>query len=192
MLRPVVTDPKEGIDALYWTMQEMEKRYRLFARHNVRNMEGFNRKVEENTEDPEHSEYENLHVLPHIIVVVDELADLMMMAREETETVIVRLAQLARWVGIHMIIATQVLSENVLSGTIKANIPSMIAFSVFSDTDSRTVFDFAGAEKLRGMGDMLYWPHGCNKPMRVQGAYVSDKEVKSVTDYIRKKYMDSE
>lgn len=192
MLRPVVTDPKEGIDALNWTMQEMEKRYRLFTRHNVRDLEGFNKKAEESTEDPERSEYEDLHVLPHIIVVVDELADLMMESREEAETAIVRLAQLAKAVGIHLIIASQILSENVLTGPIKANILSKIAFSVSSDTDSRTILGAAGAEKLQGMGDMLYWPAGCYKPMRVQGAFVSDKEVKSVTDYIRKKYMDSE
>ena len=188
MLRPVVTDPKEGIDALYWTMQEMEKRYRLFARHNVRDLEGFNKKAEESTEDPERSENEDLLVLPHIIVVVDELADLMVVSREEAETAIVRLAQLCRAVGIHMIIATQVLSENVLTGPIKANILSKVAFSVSNDMDSRTILGVTGAENLQGMGDMLYWPAGCYKPMRVQGTFVSEEDVKSVTDFIRKRY----
>ncbi len=187
MLIPVVTDAKKAAGALNWAVQEMEKRYKLFARYNVRNLEGFNKKVEEMSPiDPEDMEKNaDLRFMPQIVVVVDELADLMMVAHGEVEDAIVRLSQLARAAGIHLIIATQRPSVDVITGLIKANVPSRIAFAVSSGTDSRTILDMVGAEKLLGKGDMLYYPTGFPKPVRVQGAFVSDDEVVAVTDYIK-------
>ena len=193
MLIPVVTDPKKAAGALNWAVQEMERRYKLFARYNVRNLEGFNKKVEEEgAADPEDLEHSDFRFTPQIVVIVDELADLMMVAHGEVEDAIVRLSQLARAAGIHLIIATQRPSVDVITGLIKANVPSRIAFAVSSGTDSRTILDMVGAEKLLGKGDMLYYPTGTPKPLRVQGAFVSDEEVVAVTDYIKKQCGDTE
>ena len=186
MLIPVVTDAKKAAGALNWAVQEMDRRYKLFARFNVRNLEGFNKKVSEENVDPDSPEAAELRYMPQIVVIVDELADLMMVAHGEVEDAIVRLCQLARAAGIHLIIATQRPSVDVITGLIKANVPSRIAFAVSSGTDSRTILDMVGAEKLLGKGDMLYSPMGASKAMRIQGAFVSDEEVLAVTDYIKK------
>ncbi|MBR6171589.1 MAG: DNA translocase FtsK [Eubacterium sp.] len=191
MLIPVVTDPKKAAGALNWAVQEMERRYKLFARYNVRNLEGFNKKAEEEG-DPEDLSKADLRFQPQIVVIVDELADLMMVAHGEVEDAIVRLSQLARAAGIHLVIATQRPSVDVITGLIKANVPSRIAFAVSSGTDSRTILDMVGAEKLLGKGDMLYFPTGLPKPVRVQGAFVSDDEVMAVTDYIKNQCGDTE
>lgn len=174
LLTPVVTDPKKAAGALNWAVKEMMKRYDMFAECGVRDMAGFNAKVDDLSER-----------LPQIVVIVDELADLMMVASSEVEEAICRLAQLARAAGIHLIIATQRPSVNVITGLIKANMPSRIAFAVTSGTDSRTILDMVGAEKLLGKGDMLYYPQGYPKPLRVQGAFVGDDEISRVVDFIR-------
>ena len=193
MLIPVVTDAKKAAGALNWAVQEMERRYKLFSEYNVRNLEGFNKKVRDEGEaGPEDLEHANFRFLPQIVVIVDELADLMMVAHGEVEEAIVRLSQLARAAGIHLIIATQRPSVDVITGLIKANVPSRIAFAVSSGTDSRTILDMVGAGKLLGKGDMLYFPTGIPKPIRVQGAFVSDEEVVAVTDYIKKQIGDTE
>ena len=175
LLAPVVTDPKRASLALRKIVVEMEKRYELFSKSGTRNIEGYNKLVEENKE----------MVLPYIVVIVDELADLMMVAANDVEDAICRLAQMARAAGIHLIIATQRPSVDVITGVIKANIPSRIAFGVSSQVDSRTILDMAGAEKLLGRGDMLYLPMGSSKPIRVQGAFLSDAEVETVVAYCR-------
>ena len=162
-----------------WAVAEMEKRYKLFADYNVRDLKGFNEKVEK-----EQSGEEVRKKLPQIVIIIDELADLMMVAPGEVENSICRLAQLARAAGIHLILATQRPSVNVITGLIKANMPSRIAFSVSSGVDSRTIIDMNGAEKLLGKGDMLFYPSGYPKPVRVQGSFVSDKEVQDVVDYL--------
>ena len=192
MLIPVVTDAKKAAGALNWAVQEMEKRYKLFARYNVRNLEGFNKKVDEENPDPEDLSKADLRFMPQIVVIVDELADLMMVAHGEVEEAIVRLSQLARAAGIHLVIATQRPSVDVITGLIKANVPSRIALSVSSGTDSRTILDMVGAEKLLGKGDMLYSPSGMPKPLRVQGAYIDDDEIVSVTDFIKNQCGDAE
>jgi len=181
LLIPVVTDPKKAAGALNWAVDEMTKRYQLFANYNVRNIEGFNKKVEEQgpNEDPQ---FKHMYQL---IVIVDELADLMMVAHKEVEDSIVRLSQLARAAGIHLVIATQRPSVDVITGLIKANVPSRIAFAVSSGTDSRTIIDMVGAEKLLGKGDMLFYPTGYTKPVRVQGAFIDDDEVMSVVNFIK-------
>ena len=181
LLIPVVTDPKKASGALNWAVAEMTDRYERFAGANVREINGYNSKVDaiqvpEGQERPEK--------MPQIVIIVDELADLMMVASSDVETAICRLAQLARAAGIHLIIATQRPSVNVITGLIKANMPSRIAFAVTSGTDSRTILDMNGAEKLLGKGDMLFHPQGTPKPIRVQGAFVSDKEVSDVVEYI--------
>ena len=179
LMIPVVTDPKKAAGALNWAVAEMEKRYKLFAEYNVRDLKGFNEKVlrGETGEDAKKK-------LPQIIIIIDELADLMMVAPGEVEGAICRLAQLARAAGLHLILATQRPSVNVITGLIKANMPSRIAFSVSSGVDSRTIIDMNGAEKLLGKGDMLFYPSGYQKPARVQGSFVSDKEVQKVVDYL--------
>ena len=179
---PVVTDPKKAAGALNWAVNEMSNRYNTFAEYGVRNLEEFNRKIEkmkfpEGEQRPEK--------MCQIVIIVDELADLMMVAPGEVEDAICRLAQLARACGIHLIIATQRPSVNVITGLIKANMPSRIAFAVTSGIDSRTILDMNGAEKLLGKGDMLFDPQGVPKPLRVQGAFVSDKEVADVVAYIK-------
>lgn len=182
LLIPVVTDPKKAAAALHWGVAEMTERYKKFADFNVRDLKGYNKKVESMKAqgDPDAPER-----LPQILIIVDELADLMMVAPGEVEESICRLAQLARACGIHLIIATQRPSVDVITGLIKANMPSRIAFAVSSGVDSRTILDMVGAEKLLGKGDMLFYPQGYPKPARVQGAFVSDKEVSDVVDFLK-------
>ncbi len=182
LLIPVVTDPKKASAALNWAVMEMTERYKKFADVGARDLKGYNEKVEA----VEHLNDESCQKLPQIIIIIDELADLMMVAPGEVEDAICRLAQLARAAGIHLIIATQRPSVNVITGLIKANIPSRIAFAVSSAIDSRTILDGSGAEKLLGKGDMLFFPSGYPKPVRIQGAFISDKEVSSVVEFLKK------
>lgn len=182
LLIPVVTDPKKASGALNWAVMEMTERYKKFADLGVRDMKGYNEKVAVVAEDND-PRYQKL---PQIVIIVDELADLMMVAPGEVEDAICRLAQLARAAGIHLVIATQRPSVNVITGLIKANIPSRIAFAVSSSVDSRTILDGGGAEKLLGKGDMLFFPSGYPKPVRIQGAFVSDKEVSAVVEFLSK------
>ncbi len=180
LLAPVVTDPRKAAQALKKVVAEMERRYELFSHTGTRNIEGYNDHIEQWNEEND----EKHPKMPYIVVVVDELADLMMVASNEVEDAITRLAQMARAAGIHLIIATQRPSVDVITGIIKANIPSRIAFAVSSAVDSRTILDSGGAEKLLGRGDMLFLPAGASKPTRVQGAFVSDREVESVVDFV--------
>lgn len=182
LMIPVVTDPKKAAGALNWAVAEMTRRYQAFAEHQVRDMKGYNEKVNQLEPDENGNKPDTM---PQIVIIVDELADLMMVAPGEVEESICRLAQLARAAGIHLVLATQRPSVNVITGLIKANMPSRIAFSVSSGVDSRTIIDMNGAEKLLGKGDMLFYPSGYQKPVRVQGAFVSDKEVQKVTDYLK-------
>lgn len=182
LMIPVVTDPKKAAGALNWAVAEMTRRYQAFAEHQVRDMKGYNEKVSQLESDENGNKPDTM---PQIVIIVDELADLMMVAPGEVEESICRLAQLARAAGIHLVLATQRPSVNVITGLIKANMPSRIAFSVSSGVDSRTIIDMNGAEKLLGKGDMLFYPSGYQKPVRVQGAFVSDKEVQKVTDYLK-------
>lgn len=182
LMIPVVTDPKKAAGALNWAVAEMTKRYQLFAEYNVRDLKGYNEKIEQAEPDENGNRPQKM---PQIVIIVDELADLMMVAPGEVEEAICRLAQLARAAGIHLVLATQRPSVNVITGLIKANMPSRIAFSVSSGVDSRTIIDMNGAEKLLGKGDMLFYPSGYQKPARVQGAFVSDKEVQSVVDFLK-------
>ena len=175
LLIPVVTDPKKAAGALAWAVQEMENRYQIFAKKGVRDIKGYN----------EISKQEDTGVLPQIVIIIDELADLMMVASKDVEDSICRLAQKARAAGMHLVIATQRPSVDVITGIIKANIPSRISFAVSSQIDSRTILDMVGAEKLLGKGDMLFYPAGATKPTRVQGAFVSDKEVEKIVDFIK-------
>lgn len=180
LLAPVVTDPRKAAQALQKIVSEMERRYDLFSHTGTRNIEGYNDYIDmQNGENVEQQPK-----LPYIVVIVDELADLMMVASSEVEDAITRLAQMARAAGIHLIIATQRPSVDVITGIIKANIPSRIAFAVSSSVDSRTILDMGGAERLLGRGDMLYLPAGASKPVRVQGAFVSDKEVEAIVDFV--------
>ena len=180
LLAPVVTDARKAAQALQKVVAEMERRYDLFSMTGTRNIEGYNDHILKNNEQSE----EQQPKLPYIVVIVDELADLMMVASHEVEDAITRLAQMARAAGIHLIIATQRPSVDVITGIIKANIPSRIAFAVSSAVDSRTILDMGGAERLLGRGDMLYLPAGASKPVRVQGAFVSDSEVEKVIDSV--------
>ncbi|MDE6357654.1 MAG: DNA translocase FtsK, partial [Eubacteriales bacterium] len=175
LLTPVVTEPEKASGVLNWAVSEMMERYNLFAQTGTRNLIGYNELKEENGEEK----------LPQIVIIIDELADLMMVAAKEVEASICRLAQLARAAGIHLIIATQRPSVDVITGLIKANVPSRIAFAVSSGTDSRTVIDSVGAEKLLGKGDMLFKSVDMNKPLRIQGAFISDKEVESIVKFIK-------
>jgi S-DNA-T family DNA segregation ATPase FtsK/SpoIIIE len=201
LLAPVVTDMKEAANALRWCVAEMEKRYRLMAAVGVRNLAGYNRKVKDAIEagkpipDPlfkadanalSDSEMPTLNVLPNIVVVVDELADMMMVVGKKVEELIARLAQKARASGIHLILATQRPSVDVITGLIKANIPTRIAFQVSARVDSRTILDQQGAESLLGHGDMLYLPPGTPVPMRIHGAFVSDQEVHNVVASLKR------
>ena len=178
LLVPVVTDPRKAAGALGWSVSEMEKRYKMFADRGVRDLAGYNRFVE-SLGDPE------VKPMPHIVIIIDELADLMMTAPNEVEDSINRIAAKARAAGMHLIIATQRPSVDVVTGVIKANIPTRIAFAVSSHIDSRTILDTAGAEKLLGRGDMLFSPVGSSKPKRIQGCFVSDEEVEAVVDYVK-------
>ena len=186
LLIPVVTDPKKASGALNWAVAEMEDRYKKFAACNVRDLKGYNERVEKLEKMEDENKQEKL---PQIVIIIDELADLMMVAPGEVESSICRLAQLARAAGIHLVIATQRPSVNVITGLIKANVPSRIAFSVSSGVDSRTIIDMNGAEKLLGKGDMLFYPAGFPKPQRVQGAFVSDEEVGNVVDFLKEQGM---
>ena len=188
LMIPVVTDPKKAAGALNWAVAEMTRRYQLFAEYNVRDLKGFNDKIAKLPEEPAEPLPKRMS---QIVIIVDELADLMMVAPGEVEGAICRLAQLARAAGLHLILATQRPSVNVITGLIKANMPSRIAFSVSSGVDSRTIIDMNGAEKLLGKGDMLFYPSGYPKPVRVQGSFVSDKEVQKVVDYLIEQNGDS-
>lgn len=179
LLVPVVSDPKKAAGSLHWAVTEMERRYELIEGANVRNLKGYNKSIEN---DP------TAEKLPLIVIVIDELADLMMMAKDDVEDSIIRIAQKARAAGIHLIIGTQRPSVDVITGLIKANVPSRIAFTTMSQVDSRTIIDTAGAEKLIGRGDMLYAPIGAMKPTRVQGSFVSDDEVEAITEFIKNNY----
>ncbi len=176
LLIPVVTDPRKAAGALAWAVQEMDNRYNLFAEKGVRDLKGYNKAIEND---------EELGQLPQIVIIVDELADLMMVAKGDVEDAICRLAQKARAAGMHLVIATQRPSVDVITGLIKANVPSRIAFAVSSQVDSRTILDSVGAEKLLGKGDMLYFPSGAPKPSRVQGAFVTDDEVEKIVDFVK-------
>ena len=179
LLIPVVTDPKKAAGALNWAVNEMNKRYNLFSQMKVKNIESYNKLFDKD---------EIKEKLPYIVVIVDELADLMMACPNDVEDYICRLAQMARAAGMHLIIATQRPSVDVITGVIKANIPSRVSFAVSSGTDSRTILDQVGAEKLLGRGDMLYYPIGENKPVRVQGAFISEEEVENVVEFIKKSH----
>ena len=172
LLTPVVTEPKKAASALHWAVAEMERRYKAFADSRVRDIKTYNAPADEK--------------MPYIVIIIDELSDLMMVAKVDVEDAILRLAQKARAAGIHLILATQRPSVDVITGIVKANIPSRIAFAVSSQTDSRTIIDMGGAEKLLGKGDMLFYPMGYNKPVRVQGAFVSDDELNKIVDFIIK------
>jgi S-DNA-T family DNA segregation ATPase FtsK/SpoIIIE len=176
LLIPVVTDPKKAAGALNWAVQEMVGRYNLFAAKGVRDIKGYNEALKAAGES---------EMLPHIVIIIDELSDLMMVAPNDVEDAICRLAQMARAAGMHLVIATQRPSVDVITGLIKANVPSRIAFAVSSQVDSRTILDMGGAEKLLGKGDMLFYPMGASKPIRVQGAFVTDKEVEKIVDFIK-------
>ena len=176
LLIPVVTDPKKAAGALAWAVQEMVNRYSLFASKGVRDIKGYNAALDKENEASK---------LPQIVIIIDELADLMMVAKNDVEDAICRLAQMARAAGMHLVIATQRPSVDVITGLIKANIPSRIAFAVSSQVDSRTILDMAGAEKLLGKGDMLFYPTGMSKPTRIQGAFISDKDVEKIVDFVK-------
>ncbi len=176
LLIPVVTDPKKAAGALAWAVQEMENRYTMFAAKGTRDLKGYNELIEQEN---------NFGKLPHIVIIIDELADLMMVAKGDVEDAICRLAQKARAAGMHLVVATQRPSVDVITGLIKANIPSRIAFAVSSQVDSRTILDQVGAEKLLGKGDMLFYPSGAPKPVRIQGAFISDKEVEKIVDFVK-------
>lgn len=187
LLHPVVTQPKDATRALKWAVDEMERRYMLMSDRGVRNIETYNRKVVKETPPAEPDTSRGTDkTLPYIIIVIDELADLMMVSTKEVEESITRLAQMARAAGIHLIIATQRPSVNVLTGIIKANFPTRLSFQVSSRVDSRTILDTIGAEHLLGDGDMLFMPPGVGQIMRIHGAYLSDEEIKSVTDFLKK------
>ena len=176
LLIPVVTDPKKAAGALAWAVQEMVNRYSLFASKNVRDVKGYNEALENEGEGQK---------LPQIVIIIDELSDLMMVSPKDVEDSICRLAQMARAAGMHLVIATQRPSVDVITGIIKANVPSRISFAVSSQVDSRTILDMAGAEKLLGKGDMLFYPAGAPKPVRIQGAFVSDKEIEKIVDFVK-------
>ncbi|MBP3685471.1 MAG: DNA translocase FtsK, partial [Clostridia bacterium] len=175
LLVPVVCDSKKAAGALNWAVNEMERRYAAISEKNVRNIQAYNQMAREEGEE----------TMPHIVIVIDELADLMLAARDSVETAICRLAQKARAAGIHLVLGTQRPSVDVITGLIKSNIPSRIAFTVASQIDSRTILDSAGAERLLGNGDMLYAPIGATKPVRVQGSFVSEEEVRAVVSFLK-------
>lgn len=179
LVAPVVTDPKKAASALRWVIHEMENRYELFAGLGVKDIQRYNQVMKKEAGEA------NFPPLPYIVVLIDELADLMMVAPADVEDAICRLAQMARAAGIHLVIATQRPSVDVITGVIKANIPSRIAFAVSSQIDSRTILDMGGAEHLLGRGDMLFYPTGIAKPIRVQGVYVSDQEIEALVNYIK-------
>jgi len=180
LLSPVVTDPKKAASALRWVVHEMESRYELFAGIGVKDLQRYNQVLQK-----EATEEDTPEQLPYIVVLIDELADLMMVAPADVEDAICRIAQMARAAGIHLVVATQRPSVDIITGVIKANIPSRIAFAVSSQTDSRTILDMGGAERLLGRGDMLFYPTGMAKPIRVQGVYVSDQEIEALVEFLK-------
>ena len=191
LLTPVITEPEKTISALKWAVNEMQRRYTLLAEEKLRDIKSYNEKIQAHAtkisvadEDGNVQQHDE-GAMPYIVIVIDELADLMMVAARDVEALIVRLAQKARAVGIHLVLATQRPSVDVITGLIKANIPARIAFTVSSQVDSRTILDQAGAEKLLGQGDMLMTTPSMSKPRRIQGAWVMDKEVGKITDYLR-------
>jgi len=179
LLTPVVTDPRKANIALKKIVVEMENRYEMFSDSGTKNIAGYNAYVDKHNEENSNK----LRKLPYIVVIIDELADLMLVAAKEVEDSIMRITQMARAAGIHLIVATQRPSTDVITGVVKANIPSRISFAVSSSIDSRTILDMTGAEKLLGKGDMLFLPQGENTPLRIQGTFISDDEIKSVVDY---------
>ena len=186
LISPVVTDAKKAASALRWAVHEMERRYELFAANGVKDMQRFNALSESRIAQAQTEEEKaGIEIMPYIVVLIDELADLMMVAPADVEDAICRLAQMARAAGIHLVVATQRPSVDVITGIIKANIPSRIAFAVSSQIDSRTILDMGGAEKLLGRGDMLFYPTGLPKPQRVQGVYVSDKEIDRIVEAVK-------
>ena len=186
LLTPVINEPEKALSALKWAVNEMEHRYELLAKEKIREIKSYNKMVIAKSKENSKSEDEEpLETMSYIVIIIDELSDLMMVASKEVEALIVRLAQKARAVGIHLVLATQRPSVNVVTGLIKANVPSRIAFTVASNVDSRTILDQGGAEKLLGQGDMLFYVNGMSKPKRVQGAWVTDDEVNKICDYLR-------
>ncbi len=181
LLTPIVTDPKQAANALSWTVNEMEQRYKLLAQQGVRNIDQYNSLNQRRADKVEES-----GPLPYIVLIVDELADLMMTAGKEVEASVTRLAQMARAIGIHLILATQRPSVDVLTGLIKANFPCRLSFRVSSKVDSRTVLDCNGAEQLLGEGDMLFLPPGTSRLIRIHGGYISEKEIQQITDFLKK------
>jgi S-DNA-T family DNA segregation ATPase FtsK/SpoIIIE len=177
LLIPIITDTNQAIKVLNWVISEMEKRFKIFAEAGVRNLEGYNEYVRNLKND--------INALPYIIIIIDELADLMLSSPVKAEEVLCRLAQMTRATGIHLIIATQRPSVDIITGSIKINFPSRIAFAVSTQVDSRTILDVNGAEKLLGNGDMLFSPVGVSKPIRAQGAFVTEKEIKNIVSYLR-------
>jgi S-DNA-T family DNA segregation ATPase FtsK/SpoIIIE len=191
LLTPIITDPEKTISALKWAVNEMERRYKLLAGEKIRDIKSYNQKIQASakkvavTDDDGNEQRVDDGAMPYIVVVIDELADLMMVASRDVEALIVRLAQKARAVGIHLVLATQRPSVDVITGLIKANVPARIAFTVASQIDSRTILDQIGAEKLLGQGDMLMLTPAMSKPKRIQGAWVMDEEVIKITDHLR-------
>ncbi|MHB8780625.1 MAG: FtsK/SpoIIIE domain-containing protein, partial [Candidatus Geothermincolia bacterium] len=186
LLAPVVNDPKKASGALQWAVREMELRYKLLSSAGFKNLDTFNAEVDNGLKGEKDESDEPFRKLPYILIVIDELADLMMVAPAEVEDSIARIAQMARAVGMHLLVATQRPSVDVVTGLIKANIPSRIAFAVATQTDSRVILDAGGADKLVGHGDMLYLPAGTSKPLRVQGAYISEKEIEPVIAFVKR------
>jgi S-DNA-T family DNA segregation ATPase FtsK/SpoIIIE len=187
LLTPVITDPKKASGALAWVVREMELRYKVLSKAGVKNITAYLSAMKEGLGGEKDEKGEAVFgPMPYIMVVIDELADLMMVAPAEVEDSIARIAQMARAVGIHLVVATQRPSVDVVTGLIKANMPSRIAFTVASQADSRVVLDIGGAEKLVGHGDMLFLPAGSSKPLRIQGAYISEREITGITGYIKR------
>lgn len=191
LLTPIITDPEKTVSALKWAVNEMERRYKQMAELRIRNIKDYNAKIKSGghkiaveDEDGNMQQHEN-GAMPYIVIVIDEMADLMMIAKRDVESLIVRIAQKARAVGIHLVLATQRPSVDVITGLIKANVPARIAFTVASQIDSMTILDQAGAEKLLGQGDMLMKTVSSPKPRRIQGAWVTDEEVAKITDHLR-------
>ena len=185
LLHPVVVEPKKAAIALRWAVEEMERRYKSIAEKGTRNIVQYNKKLEEEAADNiDHGE--GHQKMPYIVIIIDELADLMMVAARDVESYIARLAQMARAAGMHLLVATQRPSVDIITGLIKANFPSRISFQVSSKVDSRTILDVMGAEKLLGMGDMLFMPPGTSRLQRIHGAHISEKEIKRITDHVKK------
>jgi len=185
LITPVVTDAKKATNALFWAVKEMERRYQLLSEVKARNIDQYNRKVEQGKIQKEEGASEEPHKLPFVVIIIDELADLMMVASRDVEVALMRLAQMARAAGLHLIIATQRPSVDVLTGIIKANFPTRLSFQVSSKTDSRTIIDTNGAESLLGNGDMLFMPPGAAKLQRIHGAYITEPEISRITEFLK-------